>query len=213
MPDRPLWYWDAAVARFRNQRGRFVAQETVLSSLQASEEAARRQARVLARQVARKQIPPNEFREGMRELLKQEHIREALVGNGGLRQMDSAAWGRIGGNLSSQYRYLDNFTTDLVTKDLTEAQIIARAEMYANSAKSEFHAAWRDANAQSDEMAAVRWVMTPAEHCEDCIAFANLGWQLIADDPFGGAVPGDGTTACRTNCRCHLEYGPRSRVE
>jgi len=213
MPERPQWYWDAAVARFRNQRGRFVAQETVLKALRASEHAARTEARVLARQVARKQIAPNEFREAMRELIKQEHVRQALVGNGGLRNMDPAAWGRIGGNIGNQYKYLDNFTTDLVTKDLTEAQIAARAQMYANSAKMEFHAAWHDANALSDEMAAVRWVMTPAEHCEDCIAFANLGWQLMRDDPFGGAVPGDGTTACGTNCRCHLEYGPRSRVE
>ena len=56
-----------------------------------------------------------------------------------------------------------------------------------------------------------RWMLSPAEHCEDCVALAGEGWKPVTEpfvSPSTGqiAIPGNGATQCLTNCKCHVEY-------
>jgi hypothetical protein len=208
MPEQPAWYWDAAAARFRSERGRFVAAQVVQRAMERSLEDCQRRAASLGWAVAHKQITPNQFREALRAELKAEHIRQYLVGHGGLQNMTPADWGKIGGRLGKQYRYLDTFVSDLVTKDLSEGQIIARARMYGNAARGAYEGARWEANAASD-VTHVLWEVHSTNPCDGCSAFAGLGWQRTADDPYGGQTPGDGQRSCKGNCRCTLRYAIR----
>ena len=146
-------------------------------------------------------LSPADWRLAMRQEIKDEYIRQYLTGVGGRDQMTPARWGQVGGMLSDQYRYLDGFDVG----ELSEAQIAARSRMYINSAREGFERANKqikvDAGATEE-----KWNLNPAEHCEDCIAFADMGWQLIEEDAFGGAIPGSGATKCLTNCKCGLTY-------
>ena len=139
----------------------------------------------------------------MRAQIKGEYTRQYLLGRGGRDQMTQADWGSIGGMLASQYRFLDKFAADIATGELSEAQIAARSELYLYSAKQAFEKANERARTSDTQ---VKWTMSAAEHCGDCESFASLDWQPMAEDPFGGAHPGDGSTICKTNCKCHLEY-------
>jgi hypothetical protein len=56
--------------------------------------------------------------------------------------------------------------------------------------------------ASLEEGAVIRWVLGSAESCEVCPVYAAGGPYTRATLP---AVPGDGSTPCVTQCRCHLE--------
>jgi hypothetical protein len=200
------YYWDPTVARFRDELGRFVAEETVQGYIDASIRSSTTVADSLSEMVSEGLLTPAQFERQMREEMKREYIRNYLLGAGGRGQMGYDDWGSIGGSLSFQYRKLADFVSEIAEGDLSEAQIRARAEMYLNSARQAFEKAKFKAKeaAGYDEM---RWVVNPAiENCDGCLEFEAMGWQKIKDQPYGGCRPGTGCTPCLTNCGCLIEY-------
>jgi len=201
------WVWNVASARYHDlATGRFMARSEVLGYVDDSLAASGRVSDTLARFVADGTLSPADWRNAMRQELKEQYITEYLAGRGGVEQMTQADWGSIGGSLAEQYRYLDGFTDDIATGELSEAQIRARAKMYVNSAREAHERGYARA-ANEAGLTEVKWTLNPAvENCPDCIAFASLGWQPVEDDPYGGCYPGSGCTVCLTNCACSLEY-------
>jgi len=136
---------------------------------------------------------------GMRLLIKQLHTQASLIAG----EVDAAA---VTARIQEQYEYLDGFAAAIQAGDeeedggLSVAAIIARAALYAGAAWATF---WVGVQGQETGQE-VRWNLTPAEHCVDCLELAGRGWMPI--DELGGQVPGDGQTECRTNCKCFLEY-------
>ena len=118
--------------------------------------------------------------------------------------MTKSDWGRVGGIIADQYRYLKRFLQDIVegvTKGL--GQIAARSRMYINSCQEAY---WR-ASEVSKKVAGYtekRRVVDPSiENCQDCLDLASKGWVPIGEKmPY----PGDGKTQCLTNCGCTMEY-------
>lgn len=204
MPGEPSYIWLPALRRYRDTvSGQFVSLEDVRDWSSRSITESADHARGLAGALAADDVTLGQWQSDMRNQIKEEYIRQYLLGRGGRAQMTAEDWGSIGGQLASQYRYLDNFAAEIAAGNLSEKQIAARAELYLRSAHRAFESAWSRANRGLEE---VRWNLTAAEHCSDCLDFAGFGWQKVADDPFGGAYPGSGDTACLSNCRCYLSY-------
>lgn len=150
-----------------------------------------------------------EFYTMMRERIKRAYIEQYLVGRGGRDQMTPADWGSIGGMLAEQYRYLEGFAAEVEAGELSQRQINARARMYIRSSKEAYERGrrrWLLSLDERDKPTEVRWILQPAEHCPDCVAFASLRWIPLTDDAFGGCFPGSGCTQCLTNCQCFLDY-------
>ncbi len=193
--------WVASSGRFHDlETGRFISGDTVREYLQRSIEGTQNALGGMTDLIDVGTLRPADFAEALRQEVKGEYIRQYLIGKGGLEQMTQSDWGSIGGMLKDQYRYLRGFEEEMA--DLSAAQIRARANMYINSARESFERA----NARA--MKAVNkteelWVLGEAEHCEDCVALAAMGWVPIGAH---GTYPGAGETACLTNCQCHLEY-------
>lgn len=204
MPD---WRWDGAINRYRDlDSGRFLSREKALTWVDASIRASDGFGDTMAGLVSNGRIAPFDWLAGFRQELKEEHIRQYLLGRGGLEQMTQADWGSVGGMLREQYRYLDGFYREILDGNLSEAQIAARCRMYTNSAREAFERAQARV-ARDSGMDEVIWIVdASAENCEDCLDFASLGWQPAADDPYGGAIPGSGATKCLTSCLCVLDY-------
>ena len=137
---------------------------------------------------------------GMRWLISRLHTSAALI----VGEFDEAL---VVARIQEQYGYLDGFAAAIQDGDedeedgLSVAAIIARAALYAGAAAATF---WLVIRGQETEAREVRWNLTPAEHCADCLDLAGRGWMPIGE--LGGQVPGDGQTICLTNCRCFLEY-------
>ena len=150
-------------------------------------------------------LSPDEWVRLMRQEIKEEYIRQYLLGRGGLPQMTATDWGSIGGMLNEQYHpYLQRFYGQL--GELTEAQIAARARMYVWSSREGFERGKRRAAMVADFIE-MYWGLHPGiEHCEGCIEFNQMGWQLIAADPYDGCFPGSGCTPCLTSCYCTILY-------
>lgn len=199
--------WDEGLGRYRDTvTGRVISRAQVRGMIEDSLAASMRQSETLANLVANGFIDSDAWRLAMREEMKKEYIRQYLLGVGGKGNMKPSDWGSIGRMLKEQYHYLDGFTDAVAAGDLTENQIRARAEMYLNSARESFERANSKA-ANRLGFDTVAWNLgTAAEHCGDCVSFAEMGYQPVDSDPFGGAFPGSGDTQCLTGCRCSLSY-------
>lgn len=200
------WYWNEKSQRYhwRNGSERFLSRKEVLGYVNESIQAAESVTDYLAGLMSEAQLAPADWRDLMRREIKGEYIRQYTLGIGGREQMTPADWGRVGAMLKKQYKFLDGFVDAF--PDLSEGQIAARARQYIGSARQAFEKANQLAQIKAG-MDEVEWVLDPeAENCEGCEEFAGMGWQLIADDPYEGAVPGSGDTPCLGNCRCHQEF-------
>jgi len=201
------WRWDEAAARYRDQvTGRFLSRNAVEGYVLDSLAAASKYSEGLASVLGDTKIMAGGWYSAMRQEIKEEYIRQYLVGIGGREQMTQADWGSIGGMLTEQYKYFEGFYNEVIQGNLSPEQIAARSNMYLNSAREAFERAQAKLS-KSKGFDEERWLIdTGAENCEDCLAFAGLGWQSIVDDPYGGAIPGSGDTKCLTACKCTIEY-------
>jgi hypothetical protein len=203
MPD---FYWDPSVARFRDEAGQFVANDVVQGYVDDSLFSLGNAIDPIVDLALDGTITPGDLETQIREHLKREYLRQYYLGIGGRKQMTQADYGSIGGMLRFQYDKLSGFIEEIASGDLSEARIRARMRMYTNSARQAFEKAKHKSKTNAGYRY-MRWVLNPAlENCEDCQAFAAMGWQLIVDDPFDGCMPSTGCTVCLTNCGCFVEY-------
>jgi len=211
------WSWNEASHRYHDAAtGRFLGRDEVLGYVQQSLDAARTAPAItladgslstgtdlLSNLVGNGMLAPRDWHAQMREEIKQEYIRQYMLGRGGRAQMTSADWGSIGGMLKEQYTpYLRDFAKQVAAGELSEAQIRARSAMYIDSAREAYERAHARVAAEAgyDEEC---WVVNPAlENCEDCLVFQDEGWQEFEYFPF----PCQGFTRCLTRCGCHKEY-------
>lgn len=109
----------------------------------------------------------------MRQEIKDEYIRQYILGRGGREQMTSADWGSIGGDLAFQYRKLDEFTAQIEEGLISEAQAVARARMYTNSARQAFEKA--DIRARG----LPELPQYPADGNQICLSNCNCFWRIV----------------------------------
>lgn len=198
------WFWNAGAARYqwRNGRAVFLARDTVLDYVQETIRQTGNATDVLAQLVSDGMLSPGDWRAMMRQYIKDEYIRQGVLGRGGRAQMAAEDWGSIGGMLKREYRYLDAFTDEVATGELSEAQIRVRSAMYINGAREAFDRA-DTKSAKIAGMTEERWITDPSkENCPDCLAFEAEGWKPIGYFP----AIASGATQCLSNCCCRKEF-------
>lgn len=196
------WGWDPRSKRYRDlDTGRYMSLRTVLEYVDKSIAASGNAADTVTTMLINGNLAPGDFGDSLRDELKREYIRQYLLGIGGREQMGPRDWGSVGGMLKEQYKHLDGFIAEIKDGNLTEEQIRARVGMYVNSAREGYERA-HERNAKALGMTEEKWELGEAEHCDDCVAYAAQGWQPIGTFP----NPGDGSTQCLTNCKCHVIY-------
>lgn len=75
------------------------------------------------------------WQRGMRNQIKDEYVRQYLLGRGGRDQMTPRDWGLIGAMVKEQYHYLDRMTLEAMDGMVSARQLAARSQMYVNSAR------------------------------------------------------------------------------
>lgn len=193
--------FDPRTHRYRNLKtGRFVRYAEVLEV--ADNEVSRLEVRLMAhgRLLNSRKIDIAEFQTRMALSLKESHLRMAMLGAGGKKQMDAKQYGYVGQQLRKQYEFLYQFGQMLEGGTLTEEQILRRAKSYAKSANLAFRKAEFVARGEAG-FYAKRLLDPQASHCAECISYQRLEWTLV-----NLVVPPGINCSCGGRCRCRLVF-------
>lgn len=135
----------------------------------------------LARQLRAGTIGINDWQSRMRLALKNLHVQSIIISKGGDRtKLGFADWGRVGGFLKSQYRYLNRYAAAIQEKALTTVASGGQVPFY-----SEKYLAFRSK------------------------LYGGAATATFYQGMFSGLlpqVPRDGQTQCLTNCQCELVF-------
>lgn len=195
--------YNAAQARFRDTAtGKFVSQKTVTTLLQESITSSAKEMQALAKSYSEGKITLKAFGNAFKEEIKQEHIRQYIIGKGGLGSMTNSDWGKLGSTIKGQYSYANGLLDEI--KDLSSAQLNARVALYANASGVSFQQGKQRAIKESGKFTKEQWILGGSvQPCDDCKRLASLGWQDLGSLI---TLPGAGGTQCKSQCKCTVNY-------
>lgn len=168
------WYWNEKSARYHWINGTqvFMSSEDVMELVALSIHASGNATDQLARMVTGGLLSPEDWRDLMRQEIKDEYIRQYLLGRGGLPQMGAEDWGSIGGMLKEQYGWLDGLYEQVLGGELSEAQVANWARMYGRSAREAFERANARANGGPD------LPQYPGDGKTQCLTNCQCNWEI-----------------------------------
>jgi hypothetical protein len=191
----PYAYNNTAQRWFDTATGQFASEVAVTEEMRLHQTATYNVLDNVTRQLYAGQLTLEQWQIATAMELKDAHLAQAMFAVGGKRNMTQANYGRVGGTLANEYRFLDNFASEIAKGSVSEAQALARIKQYGNATQQSY---WREYKLVSE---VIYWNLHPAEHCGDCLSLAG-GSPYKPKDL--GQVPGDGNTQCRGNCQCTL---------
>lgn len=202
---QPAYVWDAAARRYRGPSGRLLAERALRRAVEAQVEAARVEMRRHAEDLIAARINRSEWMLRMEASVKRAHVITGVAAMGGREQVAISDLGWIGQRVREQYERLRAFGRDVEAGRLSDAQLLARSDLYAEAAR----ATHREAERRRERLAGMteeRRVLSPADHCSTrgglrgCVELARLGWQPA------GSLPRIGQTPCKVRCKCVMQF-------
>lgn len=192
--------FDERAGRYRDlATGRFIAERRVLALAESAiENLYSPRIEKITDKLIGGDLTLDQWRDRMASEIRDSSRTSIMIGRGGNGAMTFSDWGRLGGRLRAQYRWLDQFAQDIKDGKLSAAQIRARAQMYMQSARTLYYDGRMAAAADAGYTEEMR-VLGAAEHCDDCPPLAGY-WSPI------GSLPAIGQTQCMTNCKCTMRY-------
>ena len=205
------WKWDERLRRYRDTAtGRILSFDQVGDLVDDWVDDSISIVAQLANLLATGKLSVQDWQSRMVTEIKNSYIEQAILAGGGRDSMTQGDWGIVGNLLRHQYQYLSNFAQEIKAGHLTVGQIVSRASMYINSARSAFWAI-RDRREKAKGMTEERWIAIGDEAtCGPCASADAENWQPIGTfgQPGSGVVRRKPKTECEglTHCRCRKEY-------
>ena len=194
--------WVRSLKRYRQiATGRIVSRAAVLKKLDRSIDGRdkRIQGHVIAAMEGR--ISPNSFHVLEQRLLKRQALQSVALASGGWDQMTQREYGRVGAMLRGQYAKLAALTEEIAQGTVSPAQAMNRTHRYLGETRSLAISVERENQPlpPAGKTRIERRILGPVEHCVDCVAMYNMGWQPA------GTLPSPGQASrCDGSCRCTL---------
>ena len=121
---------------------------------------------------------------GFRDELRKANALFLVIAAGGDKsQVNPDDWLKLGSELQSQYRYLENFADDILNGKVTGGAVATRAELYAGSAKTTF---WRQITSQLE--AEVDLPAQPGDGSTACLGRCYCYWTFAYEYDADGNV-------------------------
>lgn len=200
MPRKRL-EWSKKAARYRDPvTGRFITRNEVRGWVDKLVQQSQRRLAIAADDMRQGRTTVGQWQKIMRDEIKNTQLAAEALVRGGWNQMTARDFGRVGARVREQFKYLDKFTREVESKkQATDGRLVQRARSYAAAARVNFH------ESQTDQLSELGYteeknVLHVAEHCDDCLDQAALGWV-----PIGTLTP-IGSRKCRMNDRCSVQY-------
>jgi hypothetical protein len=193
--------WNPGLNRYIDlSNGRMVSMSSVRDALESVMEASAARMNAVTQSLIDGNISLASWQTEMMQNIKLSHTAATASSAGGWAQTTPAEWGRAGQLIRGQYEYLRNFAGQIADgSQALDGRALVRADMYGQAPRGTFEEIYRFSmiDAGYDEG---RRVLGQADHCEDCIDYAWMGWMPAED------VPEIGNSQCLTNCHCTIEY-------
>ena len=145
-------------------------------------------------------ITPAQFHDNMLDTIGKHYRKIYRSAKGVPLTASEEAW--IVKEIESQRPYLNNFRDLLTQKKALNQELTSyvnnRAGLYAERGSSIYE--YSIINTWDDAIL-IDWQMSVAEHCWECPILAQNSPYTKQSLP---KIPGDGSTACGTNCKCFL---------
>jgi hypothetical protein len=195
------WSYDRNAGRYRDEKGRFLSQKAVEALVDSRIGKLDGTLKQITRMLVDGNLSLDQWQASVREAIKAAHIQAAIIGYGGRGEMGSAEYGRVGQRLREEYRFLQGFARDLLDGRISSPMALARIGLYSQSVRGSYLQG-EELRKQQQGFSLMRRKLDPqAQHCQDCLAFAARGIVPIGSVP----LPGQ-RCACRSRCRCSVEY-------
>lgn len=196
--------WDKKTQRYRQRNadgslGSFVSRRQILQLTERNLDSFKPELRSLAQDLFDDKISLAAWELKTAAKLKTGHIQSWALGRGGIDRLTPRDYGLIGSRLREQYIYLRNFAQAIRRGELTQAQILARLDLYTEAFYPTQQAAETEGHRLNGDLYYFN-ALAAGENCPGCITETNKGWQEI-----GKGVP-IGSRNCLIRCRCHWEY-------
>lgn len=194
--------WNGKAARYYDTKtGRFVSEARVYDELRRyTNDTLETRLVNLTQKMIDGNLRLPDWQTQIAQSIKDGYVVNMIAARGGKKNVTPADWGRLGGRLRFEYSKLNAFAQEIKLGMLTDRQILARIRLYARGARTAFFDGKTAAKIEAGYTMERRRT-TPAEHCEDCIAYEAQGWQPI------GSLPEPGVNSeCLHNCKCYKEY-------
>lgn len=194
-----MFKWNEEAKRYVDARGRFVSRAEVRRSLDFALRNAQREMRTLAQSLRSGNISLAQWQARMRVIAKNVHLYSAAAARGGFAGMRAADYGSVGARLRFQYKKIDEFAAQIARGYPLDGRFLSRVDLYAQSGRSTYHTfdgRMHKASGYIEE----RYYLGVADHCGECVAIQDAGWQ-----PIGSLTP-IGSRQCLSRCACSVEY-------
>ena len=203
-PKAPSYVWSESAGRYRNTAtGRFVPERVVLREVDKVYAASAQTMKGLTQSLVDGDLSLPEWQRAMEAQIKMVNRIGGVAARGGLDQMTQADWGHVGAQTKRQYQYFRNFAAEIASgKQKLNGTAVTRAGLYGEAGRGTYQEGKRR-QAKRKGYNEERRMLGFAEHCPDCVKYAQRGWQPI------GTLPRIGDSQCRTYCKCFFTYRTR----
>lgn len=197
----PDFYFNSRSQRYHyRDSGAFVSQAAVDNLTARAIAQKRNQIRDLGEQLIGGKVSLADWEKATAGHLKQLNTWTYLIGKGGQKNMTQSDYGKLGLRLSYEYGYLRGFSEKLRDEGMSEAQFLARLELYINKANGTKQIAIQASHKQEGYIWERRYLRA-VENCRSCISYAAMGWQ-----PLGSLPAPSEKCECQANCKCYFKF-------
>ena len=203
------FYWNANSQRYHyangNKKGQFVREKDVVRITKKAIEYELQAGNKITKDLLSGKINVSTWEQKTAQSIRNLAIYQYSLGIGGIKQMDWRDHAEISGKVNLQYQYLRGFSRDIIQGNLSEAQILARVQMYYNKTRHFYEDGRLEGHARNGFLWERR-VLAAFHSCDDCVRYSGVGWVKI------GTLPNPGESCqCRANCKC-VKYYSKSPI-
>jgi hypothetical protein len=197
----PEFYFNSRSQRYHyRDSGAFVSQSAVDNLTARAIAQKRNEIRDLGEQLIGNLVTLEDWEKQTAQQLKHLNTWTYLIGKGGQKNMTQSDYGKLGLRLSYEYGYLRGFAEKIRDEGLSEAQFLARLELYINKANGTKQIAVQASHKQEGYIWERRYLRA-VENCQSCVSYAAMGWQ-----PLGSLPAPTERCECQANCKCYFKF-------
>lgn len=165
----------------------------------------------VGRRLAKGEINVPQFQREVTASLTRLHLAGGMLGRGTDKDLSDSDFAVLRKTLREQFHAgydarakkpygLLHLTAELNARQVSEAELLNRLDLYANATKFSYFEMER-VSMEEQGLTEVKRALTGGNHCPQCASYAGIGWEPIEH----AILPGQ-QCDCRTRCQCLLVY-------